>query len=397
MKTVLWTTHVYPRRADDFLGAFLHRLSRELPRRGWRVVVLAPGADDVAERETRDGVEIRRFRYAPPGRQRLAYTGEMHRAALRQPLLALRFFGAMRSAVEEANAELTPVLVHAHWWVPTAWLTSDVTQRAGVPLVVSLHGTDVRLVRRLPALSGLARRVLNRAELVLPVSEALAQELAARRLPGPPCEVLPMPADAEVFRPDGRPRAPTFVIAARLTRQKRIDVAIRAMSRLAAEKLDAVLEIAGAGPEREGLERLAEQIGAARQVRWLGVLSPEQLAERMRSATAVVLPSEREGYGLSLVEGALCECPLVGARSGGIVDLVDDERTGLLFGPGDVGGLATALARLLRDPSLSRRLGEAARERALARTSGPIADRLVASYERVIDHARRREVAPLRS
>lgn len=380
MRTVLWTTHVYPRTADDFLGAFLHRLARELPQRGFRVVVVAPAADGIAEREVRDDVEIRRFRYAPDGAQRLAYTGEMHRAAMRRPLLALRFFEAMRRAIRTAIMEAGPALVHAHWWVPTAWLTADETARARVPLVASLHGTDVRLIRRVPGAALLAQRVLRRAQLVLPVSTALARESADLAHSARRCEVLPMPADGDVFRPDSRPRTTTFLVAARLTRQKRVDVAIRAVARLASQGLDAALEIAGVGPEQDALRRLAESLGVSERIHVLGLLSPSELAERMRSSAVVVLPSEGEGYGLTLVEGALCGCPLVGARSGGISDLVEHERTGLLFEPGDVDGLTAALVRLLRDPALARRWGDAARQRALGRTSGPIADRLAALY-----------------
>jgi glycosyltransferase involved in cell wall biosynthesis len=380
VNVVLWATHVYPRSSGDFLGAFLHRLARELPPRGLRIVVVAPSADGVVDRERRDGVEIRRFRYAPAGRQRLAYTGEMHRAAARRPLLAARFFRAMRRAVGEAIVELEPALVHAHWWAPAGWIAAGPAQRHGVPLVVSLHGTDVRLLGRVPGASVLARHVFRRAALALPVSAALARELARRGLAPARCEVLPMPADADVFRPGDGVRRPVFLIAARLTRQKRVDVAIRALARLARQHETVAMEIAGDGPERFSLEGLARSLGVADRVRFAGLLPPEELAERMRSAGAVVLPSEREGYGLSLVEGALCGCALVGARSGGIDEIVEHEKTGLLFEPGDDVGLAAALDRLLRDAPLARRLGEEARGRALGRTAGPLADRLVALY-----------------
>ncbi|MFN8176580.1 MAG: glycosyltransferase [bacterium] len=384
MKTVLWTTHVYPRHESDMLGGFLHRLARELPPRGVRAVVVAPAADGAPEREFREGVEIRRFGYAAPGRQRLAYTGEMHRAALRRPLLAVRFFSAMHRAVRAAIEDVRPDVVHAHWWVPTAWVTSAETSKGAAPLVVSLHGTDMRLAGRLPGAAVLARRVLARAALALPVSEALAREMDRLRLGTSRREVLPMPADGDIFRPAEGPRAAAFVVAARLTRQKRVDLVIRALARLAGEGLEAALEIAGDGPESDALRARAAELGVTRQIRFLGVLSPADLAERFRSATAVILASEREGYGLSLVEGALCECVPVGARSGGIEDLVETEVSGLLFPPGDDAALTEAMARLVRDSALARRLGRTARERALTRTAAPLADRLVALYASVV-------------
>jgi glycosyltransferase involved in cell wall biosynthesis len=380
VKTILWVTHVYARHPGDMLGGFLHRLARELPPRGYRTVVLAPGASGLAERETRDGVEIRRFAYASPERQVLAYTGEMHRVALRRPRLAWKFFAAMRRAAYEAIAELQPHVVHAHWWVPTAWASAEAANEHRVPLVVSLHGTDVRLAGRVPGAALLARRVLSRAALTLPVSESLAAEVRRLHLTRGTVAVLPMPADADVFRPAAGARAPTFVIAARLTRQKRIDVAIRAIARVAAAHPAVTLLIAGDGPERRMLEALATRAGVADVVLFSGVLPPQELAGRLRTATAIVLPSEQEGYGLSLVEGALCECAPVGARSGGITDLIESEVDGLLFPPGDAAALATAIERLATDEALARRLGGKARERALLRTAPPIADRLAGAY-----------------
>ncbi|MEB3323640.1 MAG: glycosyltransferase, partial [Synechococcaceae cyanobacterium] len=87
-------TQVYPRRAGDPLGRFLHLLARELPARGFSVRVLTPAADGVPDEDTMDGVFVRRFPYATAGRRTLAYTGEMHRAALRHPL---RFASFLRS------------------------------------------------------------------------------------------------------------------------------------------------------------------------------------------------------------------------------------------------------------------------------------------------------------
>ena len=93
-----------------------------------------------------------------------------------------------------------------------------------------------------------------------------------------------------------------------------------------------------------------------------------------------MLPSVGEGYGLTLVEGALCEAPPIGSRSGGIPDLIEDGVTGLLFEPDDVAALAGAVTRLAEDSGLARELGRRARARAERATAGPLADRLEAVY-----------------
>ncbi len=397
MRTVLWTTQVYPRTPEDPLGSFLHRLARELPARGWDPVVLAPAADGLPAAETIDGVRVVRFPYAPEGRQDLAYTGEMHRAALRAPGRMLGFLRAFRKAVGRSIETEQPAVIHAHWWVPTGWATSGPAGRAGIPWVLSLHGTDVRLARRLPLVRPLARRVVGRAARVLPVSSALARWVEEQRFRGVDVDVLPMPADAGVFSPpdpssvaesaDDRP--PVFIVAARLIAQKRIGIAIEAFARASSRIPGAVLEIAGDGPERSRLEAHAASIGVGDRVRFAGMLSPAELAERFRRATGVVVTSEEEGYGLTLIEGALCGTPAVAVRSGGPADLVEDGVSGLLVPPGDVAELAEAFVRLGHDPGLRDRLGKTARERALAGTAAPLADRLAGVYDAVAGGASR--------
>jgi glycosyltransferase involved in cell wall biosynthesis len=365
-------------------GGFLHRLAREMPSRGWQPIVLAPGADGVAYEETLEGVLIRRFRYGHEGRQRIAYTGEMHRAVLRAPIEAWRFGRAFRAAIRREVSAASPPLVHAHWCVPTGWLTAAETWPARTPLVLSLHGTDVRLLRGIPGGAAVGRSVLRRTALALPVSAFLANRLADLRIATKETEILPMPADSDVFRTGDGPRERMFLVAARLARQKRVDVAVRALAHLAARGLDVRLEIAGDGPERASLERLAAAEGMAARVLFHGRLTPEQLAGRMRRAAAVVLPSEEEGYGLVLVEGALSGAPPVGARSGGIPDIIAHERTGLLFEPNDVRGLASAMERLVADERFARLLARAAMERAASWSPGATADRLAHLYGRVL-------------
>jgi len=384
VKVALWVTQVYPRDAADPLGRFLHLLARELPARGWSVRVIAPAADEVPEAETRDGVRIVRFRYASRGRQTLAYTGRMHREALRHPARLVSFLRSCRRAVAAAVTDETPAVVHAHWWAPSGVAAAPVAARARTPLALSLHGTDVRLLARLRPLRPLARRVFARAGAVLPVSRALAAEIGRMGLGGGRSEVLPMPADEASFFPDPEladPGRPEFVVAARLTPQKQIGVVIRALA-LGVPGAP-ILHVAGDGPERAALESFARSSGLGDRVRFHGTVGAADLAALFRRARAVVLPSVGEGYGLTLREGALCGAAGIGARSGGIPEIVEDAVTGLLFEPGDAPGLAAALAELAADADRARRLGAAARERALQFTSAPLADRLVAVYARL--------------
>jgi glycosyltransferase involved in cell wall biosynthesis len=392
MIPVLWLTHVYPRHAGDMLGSFLHRLARELPARGYAPHVLAPAAEGVAAIETREGVAIRRFGSARDTGA-VAYTGEMHRAAMRHPIAFYRFLEAMRTAVREALADLKPAVLHSHWWFPSGWMAAEAVGRSTTPAsVLSLHGTDLRLLSRVSIAAPLAQRVFSRMDRILPVSSYLADVLVSLGAPRSRTAVLPMPADASVFRPEAAAPARTsdFVLAARLVPQKRADLAIRGLAHARNRGADARLHIVGDGPEREPLSDLARTLDCLSAVVFHGTQPPEALAKIFRSCAAALLPSEREGYGLVLVEAALCETPGIGARSGAIPEIVVPGESGWLVEPGDWKGIGDAMLDAIRDPLGRERLGHAARDRALHRTAPQSAERLAAVYRDFANGSARR-------
>ncbi|GJM43384.1 MAG: hypothetical protein DHS20C21_02260 [Gemmatimonadota bacterium] len=384
---ILWASHVYPRAREDVFGAFLHRMAREIVSKGHEVRVVAPWDEGAPQEESMDGVQLERFRYPGDRSRPLAYSGEMHRRAIQAPASMVRFVAAMSSAVDRAVAQWKPELLHAHWWVPTALAVRFVRADAG-PRVVSLHGTDVRLMRSVPLIRPLASWVLRPVDAVLPVSRALADELSPgirRRVP----EVLPMPADGDVFRvasPESQVADRRgFVVAARLTEQKRVGDALRALALARKSDASVRLTIAGDGPEMGNLRALAVDLRLEGAVDFRGMVSPPDLADLFRSATGVILPSIREGYGLTVVEAALCGAPAIGTRSGGLTDLISHGENGLLVSPCEPKELAAAMLQLAGDGPLVNALGEKARRLAQERTAGPLGIRLCAVYRELIE------------
>jgi len=122
------------------------------------------------------------------------------------------------------------------------------------------------------------------------------------------------------------------------------------------------------------------------RVAWHGQLKPEQLAGLYRAATALVVPSIDEGLGLVAVEALLCETPVVAFRSGGLTDVIQEGRTGVLVPPGDSQALAASLDAVIDEPERARTLGAAGRLYALS-TFAPesAAQRYADIYKKVID------------
>jgi glycosyltransferase involved in cell wall biosynthesis len=310
---VLVLTTSYPRAAGDVAGRFVRDAVEQVRARGVEVEVVSPAT----------------FRHYG-----IAYgagiVGNVRRRpwlAFALPLFLLSFLRAARRAAPGAD------LVHAHW-LPSG-LIGLLTRK---PTIVHLWGTDVELARRLP---WLARPILRRASLVVAPSSFLAGQ--ARTLGVHDVRVIPGGVDVPpaTREPDD---PPTVLYAGRLSPEKGILELIRAADGIS-------LVVAGDGP-------LRGQVPQA-----LGFVSHEALAELYDRSAIVACPSWREGFGMACAEAMAHGRPVVATSVGGFLDLVDDGETGLLVAPGDVDGLRVALRRLLDDPELRVRMGEAGRVR----------------------------------
>lgn len=389
---VLVLTHNYPRFAGDPAGAFVARLARAAHAAGHEVRVLAPHAPGTAELQSDDGVMLTRFRYAPESLERVGYTGALHRRALTSPLTTLglpSFLLGFRRAARRAETSFHPSLVHAHWWIPAGWVAASL----GVPFIVTLHGSDVRLLESTPFVRPIARRVLSRAAMVTTVSRFLARDLA-RLLPGlrTAIEVTPMPLDVEELaagRHVAKVDPPRVLYAGNLVASKGVDVLLKAIALLHQRGVRCELKVLGEGPERPALEALAAQLGIANVVTWSSFVPQREMPVEYGQSTVTVLPTrgQAEGLGLVLVEALLAGCAVVGTPAGGIPEVIQHERTGLLARDGDAADLADQIARLIEDPALGARLIEAGRTHVLATHAlEAAAARVLALYEAVGGH-----------
>jgi len=351
---VVFLTHNYPRHPGDLAGAFLHPLALGLRARGVDVRVVAPSDRGQGGEDVIDGVPVVRARYAAPERERYAYSGAMAEA-VRTPggLRALwSLHRALRREARRLAGKPGEAVIHAHWWIP-----AGLAAPTDFPLVITSHGTDVRLLDLAPA-RVLARRVFRRARIVTAVSRHLASRIedATGRAVGND-HVQPMPVDTagwEWSRGGGG-----LVIVARLTRQKRVELLIAAAARL---KLPCV--VVGDGPERSALEARAAALGGV--VTFTGALPFEQARARLLAADVAVLPARAEGFGLAGVEALMCGVPLVVCRDGGgLLDLADPVAARVVD-PG-VEGVAMGIQQLLQGSSTARAaartVGERWRER----------------------------------
>jgi len=388
---VLVATHNYPRFPGDPAGAYVRHLALAAAAAGVRVEVVCPHAAGVPPDETENGIRVRRFRSAAGRWAGVAYSGDLHRRALRSPRVAAAlpfFLWAFHRALAAAIAEARPDVVHAHWWVP-AGLLALLARR---PYIVTSHGSDVRLLETVPPVRRLARFVYGRAGAVTAASAFLADDIA--RWTGVAREriaVTPMPVDVAAFAAGAAvPRAapPRVLYAGNLVPSKGVDILIQALRHLRDRGVTCRLRLVGEGPALPALRALAEREGVAGDIDWSPFVPQSAMPAEYGAATVTVLPTRgrAEGLGLGLVEALLAGAAVVGTPAGGIPEVVVDGETGLLARDGDPAHLAAQLERLLTDAALRARLTAAGRERVSRHHSLEAASRrMIDLYRAVAD------------
>lgn len=366
---VLLLAHSYPRFAMDPVGSFVLRLATALREEGIAARVVAPGGKGLAPSEEFEGIRVDRFRYSLPRWETLAYTGAM-RSQVRESWTAriamAGFLGAALAATLRSARRHAAELVHAHWWFPGGLTGSAVRAVTGLPLVTTLHGSDLRVAQGGAAARRLFAHVVRRSHALTTVSRWLADE-TRRLVPGAVPLVAPMPIATGVFPPREVQVRDRLLFVGKLNEQKGIAPLLRALAMMRHRaSLDIVV---GVGSDEAPTRRLAETLGVADRLCWFPLLEQAALAERYRRSTALVVPAIDEGLGMTAIESLLSGTPVVAFASGGLTDSVVDGRTGFLVPPGDERALAAALDRLLDLPDQGSSLGSAGRTHALAHFS----------------------------
>ncbi len=304
---------------------------------------------------------------------------------------------AITSAVLDLHESLGLDILHAHYALPHAvsalLARSAATGRPGrqAPRVVTtLHGTDITLVGNDRSYSPLVRYALASSDAVTAVSADLVRRTAENF--GPEArsgriEVVPNFVDLEEFHAGaGMGEAaspPTVVHVSNFRPVKRVPWLVQAFAQACGPgspnaDRDWRLLLVGDGPDQAPSRAIAEQIGVADRVTFLG--TRDALPGLLAPADLYALSSREESFGLSALESMACGTPVLACNVGGVSEVVEDGITGWLVDPGDSEAFARQLARALIDTERTRAMGRAARERAETLFSRDV---IVDQYERV--------------
>ena len=358
-------THNYPRFKGDYAGVFLSLLAKKLHHFDIEPIILAPHAPGLKECEEIDGVKIYRFRYAEDENEVIAYQGNMHKIVLGSVSGIFQFKQFLNAfekntltIIEKENIQL----IAGHWLVPAGIVMKSLAKKTNIPMILSSHGTDIRLMRKYFAV---LYRYLKNFCLTLKswtvVSSFLQNGILEmdNRLDNI-LEVLPMPHDESIFyKDDTIERDENLIVAVtRFTDQKRVDKLIQAFA-LASEKNSLLkLKIYGAGQQQSEIEALINKLGLTEKSTIHAPLPQDELRKVYNQASIVILNSFEEGFGLALSESMLCGAAVIGTESGGITDIIQHEKTGLLVPIDNPEKLSDAILRLSEDKQLRENLSK---------------------------------------
>jgi glycosyltransferase involved in cell wall biosynthesis len=401
---VVMVTTSYPRFPGDSVGTFMEPIAKSVAARGHAVHLVAPWHPLVARGPREDGVTFHFFKYAPFRSLNIFGYAAAMRADVRlrgaafvaAPLALAAGWRAARSVARRYGA----TMMHGHWVVPGGIMAA--MAQPDLPLVVSLHGSDVFVAETLGPARAAARIAFRRAGAVTACSDDLGRRAVALGATPERLEIIPYGVDVTRFRPDDAARAecrarlgvapdmPLVFAAGRLVRKKGFEYLIDAVAQLPAGA-PVVLAIAGEGDLAAELRERARAAGIAERVRFLGNLTQDDVAAHMAAADVAVVASVRDDAGNVdglpnvALEALASGTPLVTTAAGGIGAVVTHDRDALVVPERDARALASAIAALAADRAHARRLAEAARSLVADRFGWDrTAGRIEAAYDRAL-------------
>lgn len=374
---ILHVASVYARTPDDPEVPWMRTLFAHLRERGHVNIVVAPAWRGLASHDV-DGVRVERFRYAPRGLEILTGEEGAPNKIARRPwlqLLTIPYIVSGAFRVFRVALREKPDALHVHWPFPHALLALPAAWILRIPVVTHFYLAELLLRRKFPFVAPFLSLAVRMSREVVAISRYTAGQVRAIR--ETPVTIIPYggastPCDDAVPPPPAE--RPVILFVGRHVERKGIPVLIEAMSRL---RHDAQLVICGHGDQTPALKALAAASPASDRIVFPGRVDAQELSRLYARCTVFCLPSivdsrgDTEGLGTVPLEAYAHGRPVVCSSVGGIPDVVDDGETGFLVPPSDPDALAAALDRLLADPALAARMGEAGRALVRGRFSWP--------------------------
>jgi L-malate glycosyltransferase len=301
----------------------------------------------------------------------------------------LPYESALASKMVDVTVNEQLDLIHVHYAIPhasAAYLAKQILKYKGihVPVITTLHGTDITLVGRDPSFEPVVTFSINESDGVTAVSESLRNDTYSSFEILSAIEVIPNFIDLKRFRKQPKehfklaicPNGEKLLMhTSNFRKVKRIEDIIQVFAKVQ-KQVPSKLLLVGDGPERSGIESLCRELGVAADVRFLGKL--DTIEEALSMADLFFLTSEKESFGLAALEAMACEVPVISSNAGGIPEVNIHGVTGFLSEIGDIDDMVINTVRVLMDEVLHTQM----KANALARAKEFSLEKILPMYER---------------
>lgn len=257
-------------------------------------------------------------------------------------------------------------LLHVHYAIPhasAAFIAKQILIEQGIyiPVITTLHGTDITLVGKAPAYRSVVAFSINQSDGITAVSESLKEDTYNNFDINKDIEVIPnfidftrfMKLDKEHFKKAIAPNNEKLLIhTSNFRKVKRVEDTIKIFEKVRKE-VNSKLLLVGDGPERACVEELSRELKVEKDVLFLG--KQDAVEELLAIADLYLMPSESESFGLAALEAMACEVPVISSNTGGIPEINIDGETGYLSNVGDADAMAANAIKILgNDEELKR-------------------------------------------
>lgn len=257
-------------------------------------------------------------------------------------------------------------LLHVHYAIPhasAAFIAKQILKEQGIyiPVITTLHGTDITLVGKAPAYRSVVAFSINQSDGITTVSESLKRDTYANFDIKKEIEVVPnfidftrfMKLDKAHFKKAIAPNKEKLLIhTSNFRKVKRVEDTIRIFHKVK-QQVNSKLMLVGDGPERACVEELARKLNVEKDVMFLG--KQDAVEELLAIADLYLMPSESESFGLAALEAMACEVPVISSNTGGIPEINIHGDTGFLSDVGDVEEMAVNAIKILSNEDTLKR------------------------------------------
>lgn len=370
---ILVVTSSFPREKTDWWGQFILKIYEHLPAKKYSITVLAPHAPGAKLQENIGDIKVFRFPYFYPLSFQLLTTGSGVLHSRKKILAKIQIFTFLMSEFlfffYLVSRERFDVM-HAHWLLPQGFFGVLLNKIFRIPLVVTIHGSDIFALQKLNAI----KYFTLRNSTVSTANSTVTQSAACTVCPKVTPLLIPEGVDLKLFNPKKRNfqwrekmnnNNQLILAVGRLIEWKGFKYLIKAMPKIRMVFPKAKLIIVGSGPEEGNLIQMVHRLKLDGKVIFLGNASHDKLSIMFASSDIFVSPSitnnksgEKEALGIVIIEAIASGIPVVASNSGGIRDIVDGYSTGYLAREKDVDDIAGKVITLLSHSEVAKKMTE---------------------------------------